>query len=588
MLNSIRSRLNLALVLMATVPLVLFSLAFAWRGVDSAQGQAIRFQGETAEKVAIQLESFITGLEREILVVEQTHGLSTMEPEHQQTVLTQLLAQQTAFDEITILNPAGQETVRLNRFRTVSEAQLATRAQEDEFTVPMHTGQSYYSSVHFAVETGEPLITIALPLRNLRTAEIVNILVADIRFKRIWDLLAQLSLDQEIAYIVDSSNLLVAHQNPSVVLRGTSLASLPDEDGISLGLTQEEVLIASRPVVLGEQQFTVVVERLRAEALAAAYYLSAIALGVIGLLALLAWGVSRLITNSIADPLQGLVGTAQEIQTGNLAARAELKGLIEVQTLARAVNSMADQLEQTLHSLETQVEERTRALQTSTEVSRRLSTILDQKELISEVVKEVRSAFNYYHAHIYLYNETKDKLVMAGGTGRAAQEMLERQHALDPGQGLVGEAGAANTIVLVPDVAQNEKWLPNPLLPDTKAEIAVPIAVGTDVLGVLDVQHNVAYGLTEEDSDLLQSVANQVAIALNNARFYEQVQNLAEREALINRINQQIQRATTVEDVLQVAAQELGQALGLAHTEIYLQSNNGRNQASTITVINDR
>jgi putative methionine-R-sulfoxide reductase with GAF domain len=285
-----------------------------------------------------------------------------------------------------------------------------------------------------------------------------------------------------------------------------------------------------------------------------------------------------IVAQRLANPVLRLTQTAQEVATGNLSAEAEVVAGDEVGVLAAAFNDMVAQLRELIGSLEQRVAERTRALQTSAEVSHRLSTILDREQLISEIVHEVQTAFDYYHVHIYLYDQERRKLLMAGGTGQAAKMMLARKHAIQPGQGLVGQAAAANQAVLAPDVALNENWLPNPLLPDTRSEIAVPIAVGNNVLGVLDVQHNVSQGLSEEDQSLLQSVANQIAVALNNAQLYEQTQRVAEREALVNRINQQIQRAATVEDVLQVASRELGQALGATQAAVYLQSQQvGRN-----------
>jgi GAF domain-containing protein len=108
------------------------------------------------------------------------------------------------------------------------------------------------------------------------------------------------------------------------------------------------------------------------------------------------------------------------------------------------------------------------------------------------------------------------------------------------------------------------------LLPDTKSEVAVPIAFGDEVLGVLDVQHNVVNGLKPEDADLLQSIANQVAIAVRNAQAYTQAREQAYREARINRINEKIQSAATIEDVLQIAARELGQVLGARRAQVEL------------------
>ncbi|MBK7449947.1 MAG: PAS domain-containing protein [Anaerolineales bacterium] len=121
---------------------------------------------------------------------------------------------------------------------------------------------------------------------------------------------------------------------------------------------------------------------------------------------------------------------------------------------------------------------------------------------------------------------------MTGGTGEAGKILLERNHKIPRGRGLVGRAADSGKVVLVPDTHADPNWLPNPLLSETQAEVAVPIMVGNQVLGVLDVQNNVANSLGTEDANLLQNIADQTAIALQNIQSTENVKISQEQYAL--------------------------------------------------------
>ncbi len=286
---------------------------------------------------------------------------------------------------------------------------------------------------------------------------------------------------------------------------------------------------------------------------------------IVGLIALaigaLAIYLGSRFATGFVTPILNLTENATKVAAGDFDVSFETDRQDELGVLSKTFGSMTAQLKEMLQGLEARVTERTRALEISTEVSRRLSTILDKNELVKEVVEQLVKSFGYYYAHIYLFDEKKEKLVMMGGTGEAGKIMLSRGHALNIGQGLVGRAAEQNTIVLVKDTRNEENWLPNELLPETRSEIAVPISIGEEVLGVFDVQHNVLNGLTEEDASLMQSIANQIAIALQNAEAYERAQHQVKREELLSDISHQIQNTTSVEEALKIATRELGRAL---------------------------
>ena len=284
-----------------------------------------------------------------------------------------------------------------------------------------------------------------------------------------------------------------------------------------------------------------------------------------------------LTTRRTLRPIHNMTQVAVSVSQGDYSQTVPVESDDELGVLARAFNTMLKQIT----GFTTQVQRRNQALETSVEVSRHLSTFLDAKELVATVVKQVQNAFNYYHVHIYTLDDTNKKLIVAGGTGEAGAKMLDDGHSVPVGVGLVGRAAATKSVVLVPDVTQEKGWLANPLLPETKTETAVPIMAGDQLLGVLDVQHNVVGGLRQLDADMLQTVAAQVAIALRNATLFEQAQRQATQQTLVNEISQKIQRAVDLDGVLQVTAQELGRSLGVRRATVQLsgqRKDNGRIQ----------
>jgi putative methionine-R-sulfoxide reductase with GAF domain len=437
-------------------------------------------------------------------------------------------------------------------------------------------------------------IDMAIPIYSDITGEFVGVMRAVVNFNVLTDLLIEgfhgqtgysiISLPNDQDIRLQSTGIGTyeivqefASNDLREILKSSDMSTEHSLDGV-------QVLASSAPVrsyssllggtekaALDALDWQVLVMQEKSEALQPVSIQARSDLIAVTIVIIIAIMIAYFLAGVIANPIVRLNDVALKLASGDLTAKAKVETRDEIGTLAATLNSMTAQLRGLVGSLEQRVADRTKALAASTEVSRSLSTIMDPKQLVKEVVDQVQSVFKYYHVHIYLIDKSSGDLIMAGGTGEAGATMLARRHRIQKGRGLVGRAASENIPVLVTDVSQDPAWLPNPLLPETKSEIAVPIAVGDQVQGVLDVQHNVADGLKQEDVQLLLSVANQVAIGLQNARSFEQSRSQAELETLINAIGQKIQRAGTVEDVLQTAIREVGVALGASRVSASLR-----------------
>ncbi len=163
-------------------------------------------------------------------------------------------------------------------------------------------------------------------------------------------------------------------------------------------------------------------------------------------------------------------------------------------------------------------------LETVANVSTVATTALEPEELMQQVVDLTKERFNLYHAHIYLLNENKTDLILTSGAGEIGAKMVAegRRIALSQEQSLVARAARNQVGVVINDVQEEPGFLPNPLLPETRAEMAVPLVVGDEVLGVLDVQADEVERFTSEDINIFTTLASQVAVALQNARRHNE------------------------------------------------------------------
>ncbi len=332
-------------------------------------------------------------------------------------------------------------------------------------------------------------------------------------------------------------------------------------NSIRIRLTVTLIGLAIGLLVL-DQLFAIIIERLIPATANNNGWLAVLAAG---LALVVVAGLGIFVVGQIVRPIENLATVAQAMSDGHLAQRAEVSGRDEVGRLADSFNRMADQLQETIDGLDQQIADRTRRLEIVAAIGEYLNAILDIDELLPEIVNQVQDNFAYYHVHIYLLDDGQEKLVVAAGTGRAGAEMKAKKHSIALNEvSLVARAARSGEIVKVDNVRQADDWLPNPLLPDTYSEMAVPIILEGQVVGVLDVQQEEIAGLDDNDATLLRSLASQVAIAIRNARLFEEVQtNLARAQTLQKRY---VEQAWSKEQIVRHGVNRVQFSLGESST----------------------
>ncbi|MBI4854108.1 MAG: GAF domain-containing protein [Acidobacteria bacterium] len=169
---------------------------------------------------------------------------------------------------------------------------------------------------------------------------------------------------------------------------------------------------------------------------------------------------------------------------------------------------------------------RTRAMRLETiyRVGDKLTALLELEELLPAVVKLIHNTFNYYNVNIFLYDKETDKLTFTAGFG-GFQSPEPLGAILNLNEGIVGHCFLTKEPFLVPDVSKEPKYFFVKSLPETKSELAVPLIIRGNMIGVLDVQNNFINAFDEEDLLTLQVLAEQISVAVENAQLYEKIKH---------------------------------------------------------------
>jgi len=283
-------------------------------------------------------------------------------------------------------------------------------------------------------------------------------------------------------------------------------------------------------------EVVLVAEQSRAEAFSAVNRTALLNAGIALVAVLVAGAISLYVASDIGDPLSDLAETASGIAAGELDRTAQVNREDEIGTLADAFNTMTTRLRGLIGQLEERVAERTHELETrsayleaSAEIGKAASRMLDADELIQSVVDLIHDHFELYYVGLFLLDQTGEWAELRAGTGDAGRQMLVQGHSLRVGgQSMIGRCIGDREARIALDVGDEAVRFDNPLLPETRSEAALPLQSRGRVFGAITVQSDGAAAFDQDAVVVLQTMADQVAVALDNAYLFAEAQESLE------------------------------------------------------------
>ena len=592
----LRTKLVVAFVLISLVPVVLLGVQSTVITRNNLTNQANTDLIESARTAGRVIDSALDNeldtIRTEAQIIDLSDYLSlpvnvrTGSPEEARA--RQILLALQRKDPVFISSYALLDGNGVDVLDTFQQDIGVNKSDRDYFQVPFGQGAPFLSPVRISQSTMEPSIYFSAPITS-SDGSIIGVLRSRYNAAFLQNILneATRSEHDEFAVLVDNETYVRIADTGDQLLSFRSYANLSDSEIKDLqtqlrlppGLPWQ--VIAPEPRVLdgirnlekqslfrapsitfhGESTYAggiklrnanwiVLIQRKESSVLAPIQSQTR-AITIVALLVIILAAVTGYMAAQVlAQPLTQLSAVASDIAHGNLNARAVSQTKDEVGALAEAFNRMTSRLQDTLGSLERRVSERTADVESARLISERrsqeLQAISDISRLISSeqrldtlltlITRLVSEKFDFYHVGIFFVDDTRQYAVLQASNSEGGRRMLARGHRLEVGQtGLVGYVSKTGEPRIALDVGADAVYFDNPDLPKTRSEMALPLNVHGETIGVLDIQSTKPGVFTENDAKTLSILADQIAIAISNARLFGQnKQALEELQSLYN------------------------------------------------------
>jgi GAF domain-containing protein/HAMP domain-containing protein len=554
--ETIRTRLIVAFLAVALLPLTGISFIFLVSGAQGGQVQALNqldtvvsykenalLNWSSALKIelnnALLGENTITNIQNFIQTPpaspEAMQIRDTYEAIHER-FLSQV-RQSQYFDEIFLLNMDGTVVLSTNN---TQEGQIY--ADRPFFLVGQQS--PYVEAPFYNSALGRTMIFSSMPIYN-EQRQVIGVLAGRARPTPLTDIINDrtglgetgvtylVSMDRTLLFGLDADA-----QGQKLHTEGVLSAFEGEPTGTRSYQNSLGVPVIGVYRWMPNLEAVLIAEQDRVESARSAYAGLAINISVGLSSILIALFLALIVTRMIATPVADLAETASLIASGERELSAPVEREDEIGILAQAFNSMTAQLNKFIAELEQRVAQRTHELEirssyleASGEISRSATSILDPDQLVNQAVELIRERFGLYYVGLFLVDERREWAELHAGTGEAGTAMLERKHRLPIGDAsMIGWSINNAKARIAQEATTDIVRIATPELPLTRSEAALPLRSRGQVIGAITVQSEQANAFDETNISVLQSMADQLAVAIDNARLFAASQQALEAE----------------------------------------------------------
>jgi GAF domain-containing protein/HAMP domain-containing protein len=553
-LRTIQSRMLVNLIALVMIPALVIGGLSALLGFQSSIDQIGKSLGSSSRLKAEQVNSWLEQATSDLNSLQGKSRFpynvnlllfSLQDDYYRQTVLEDIvdvMENSGNFIRMYIIGLDG--TVRLSTDQdfmeiSMTDSDLFVNGLNDEYIAPAAIDPN---TNQLSVQISRPVI--------LSSGNIIGVLVGDLSIPKLLDITADRSSLGETGetYLIDSESILLTplRYSESMLPGSTEIDYLEEE----MVFTDLETSVEQYPSYNGQEvigsytwlpdlEAAMILEQDQSEAFESIN--TAITVDVIVSIITLVAAISfaTVIARNLSNPIKELSETASLVSRGELEAIQPIQREDEIGELSQSLSEMTAQMVQTSLNLEKTVNERTAALErratyleATAEIGRAITNIRNLEDLLTAVSHLISDKFGFYHVGIFIIDQKKEFAELKAANSEGGWRMLAREHKLRVGeQGIVGfVTGTGRPRIQQQVVGEDSVHYDNPDLPLTKSEMALPLAISGEILGALDVQSVEEQAFSDEDINVLQVLADEVAVAINNTNLFQQLQDSLEAE----------------------------------------------------------